>query len=70
MTWGHLAQGRRRDGKGNFIALFIMSVTGSDEADKPVLTAAVKRKAGLKLQHELFRQNMRKGFLAARKVRH
>lgn len=41
--WGHLPQGRRRDGKDNFIAPFIMNVTGSDEADKLVLTAAVKK---------------------------
>ena len=40
--WGHLAQGRR-DGKDNFIAPFIVNVIGSDEADKPVLTAAVKK---------------------------
>ena len=43
MGWGHLAQGRRRDGKDNFIAPFIMNVIGSDEADKPVLTTAVKK---------------------------
>lgn len=49
-----------------------MNIIGSDEADKPVLMATVNRlrKAGLKLQYELFRQNMRKDFLAARKVRH
>lgn len=64
----HLAQGRRKDGKDNFF----VNVIRSDEADKPVLTAALNRlrKAGLELQYELFRQNMRKGVLAARKVRH
>lgn len=53
----HVAQGRRRDGKDNFIALFIMNVIGSDKADKPVLMAPVNRlrKAGMKLQYELFR---------------
>lgn len=49
-----------------------MNVKGSGGADRPVLTATVNRlsKAGLKLHYELFRQNMRKEFLAARKVRH
>lgn len=39
------------EGKDNFIALFIMTIIGSEEADKPVLTATVnrRRKAGLKL---------------------
>lgn len=34
-----------------------MNVTGSDEADNPVLMATVNslRRAGLKLQYELFR---------------
>lgn len=48
-----------------------MNVTGSDEADKPVLVASANRlrRAGPKLQYELFRWDMRKDFLAARKVR-
>lgn len=52
-----IALGRRKDGKGNFIMSFIMNVTGSEETDKPVLMATVNRlrKAGLKLQYELFK---------------
>lgn len=49
-----------------------MNVTGSDRADKPVLAATVNRlrRAGPKLQYELFRWDLRKNFLAARKDRH
>lgn len=47
----------KKRGEDNLIALFIMAVRGSDEADQPGLTATVNmlRKAGLKLQYELFR---------------
>lgn len=68
---GSFSTGKKR-GEDSFRALFITAVIGSDEADQPGLTATVNmlRKAGLKLQYELFRQNMRKDFLAARKIRH
>lgn len=68
---GSFSTGKKR-GEDSFRALFITAVIGSDEADQPGLTATVNmlRNAGLKLQYELFRQNMRKDFLAARKIRH
>lgn len=46
---GSFSMGSGAEGQGNCIARFIVTVMGSDEADKPVLTA------GLELHYELFR---------------
>lgn len=56
---GSFSMGKQKREKRQLYSLLILTIMGSDEADKPVLTA------GLELPYELFRSNMRTGFPAA-----